>query len=315
MKQRLAFMAVILLVALAAAFYFRTRPTRPSITYTVAEPAAPSNTLPPPAVSAVPVVPPVAPPAPARTLPAGWEGFLSLKQGQQLNRVTAAMDNHTLPADVLAFFEKEILNRDYWPVTRNNMANALVWQETPNPRLHELFMKMLEDQAEDPVWRDYCLQFLSECMASSSDPDAIKAVLSRYSKGKDGLAGTAIVNLAFQEGKGRLQNDESFSQQLEAQLADPEVDVPTRMSILGVVGKRHDTRMLPLVRTCATNSNDGIKRCALGALGQIGEAEDLPTIRADLTHRNRAVQLAAKAAEGRLQARLAARTEVKEQQL
>jgi hypothetical protein len=118
MKQRLAFMAVILLVALAAAFYFRTQPTRPANTPMVAEPAAPSNVLPSSAVSAVPVVPPVAPPAPARTLPAGWEGFLSLKQGQQLNRVTAAMDNHTLPADVLAFFEKEIFNRDYWPVTR-----------------------------------------------------------------------------------------------------------------------------------------------------------------------------------------------------
>jgi len=50
------------------------------------------------------------------------------------------------------------------------------------------------------------------------------------------------------------------------------------------------------------------------ALGQIGGAEDLPTIQADLTHRHRAVQLAATAAEGRLQARLAARTEVKKEQ-
>jgi len=49
--------------------------------------------------------------------------------------VTAAMENYTLPADVLAFFEKEIFNSQHWDVTRNNMANALVCQESPNPRL------------------------------------------------------------------------------------------------------------------------------------------------------------------------------------
>jgi len=65
------------------------------------------------------------------------------------------MGNHTLPPDVLVFFEEEIFNRKHWAVTRNNMANALVWQESPNPHLHELFIRMLEDATEDPVWRDY----------------------------------------------------------------------------------------------------------------------------------------------------------------
>jgi hypothetical protein len=112
-------------------------------------------------------------------MPVGWEYFLTLKPGEQLNRVTAAMENHTLPADVLVFFEKEIFNRQLWAVTRNNMGNALVWQESPNPRLHELFAKMLADESESPAWRDYCLQFLSECLKSSSDPEAIQAILTR----------------------------------------------------------------------------------------------------------------------------------------
>ncbi len=73
---------------------------------------------------------------PAETLPVGWQDFRTLTEHEILNRVTAAMENHTLPADLLAFFEQEIFNRQLWPVTRNNMANALVWQESPNPRLH-----------------------------------------------------------------------------------------------------------------------------------------------------------------------------------
>jgi hypothetical protein len=78
---------------------------------------------------------------PAEKLPAGWRDFRTITEQERLDRVTAAMENHTLPADVLAFFEQEIFNREYWAVTRNNMANALVWQESPNPRLHELFAK------------------------------------------------------------------------------------------------------------------------------------------------------------------------------
>jgi|GEM_PF-791217 len=240
---------------------------------------------------------------PAETLPSGWQDFRILTEHERLNRVTAAMENHTLQADVLAFFEKEIFNRQLWAVTRNNMANALVWQESPNPRLHELFSKMLADETESPVWRDYCLQFLSECLPSSSDPKAIKAILTRYAQGKDGLAGTAIVNIGFQEAAGRMKPDETFSQQLEAQLADPEVVTPTKLSILAMIGKRNDVRLLPLVRTYATNTIDALRRTAIATLGQIGTPEDLPLIRTGLTDPNRAVKMAAEAAEKAMERR------------
>ena len=233
---------------------------------------------------------------PAEKLPVGWQDFRTITEQERLDRVTAAMENFTLPADVLTFFETEIFNRQHWDVTRNNMANALAWQESPNPRLHELFAKMLADESESPVWRDYCLQFLSECLKSSSDPEAIKALLTRYAQGKDGLAGTAIVNVGLQEAAGRMKPDETFSQQLEAQLADPEVVTPTKLSILAMIGKRNDVRLLPLVRSYATNSTDALRRTAIATLGQIGGPDDLPLIRAGLTDPNRAVKMAAEAA-------------------
>ena len=139
---------------------------------------------------------------------------------------------------------------------------------------------------------------------SRSDPEiSIKAILTRYAQGKDGLAGTAIVNIGFQEAAGRMKPDATFSQQLEAQLADPEVVIPTKLSILAMIGKRNDVRLLPLVRIYATNTTDGLRRCAIATLGQIGAPEDLPLIRAGLTDRNRAVQLAAEAAEKRIESR------------
>ncbi len=260
----------------------------PSIPTPVPEGIPDIETLPPEPVRPVVI--------PAEKLPAGWTDFRTLTEQERLDRVTAAMENHTLPADVLAFFEQEIFNRQHWDVTRNNMANALVWQESPNPRMHELFAKMLADESESSVWRDYCLQFLSECLKSSSDPQSIKSLLTRYAQGKDGLAGTAIVNVGLQEAAGRMKPGETFSQQLEAQLSDPEVVTPTKLSILAMIGKRNDVRLLPLVRTYATNTNDSLRRCAIATLGQIGAPSDLPLIRASLTDPNRSVQMAADAA-------------------
>jgi hypothetical protein len=255
---------------------------------------------------AIPVEQPVAsntPAVAAEPLPVGWRDFRKLSESAQLNRITAAMEDHALPADVLVFFEREIFNRRHLDVTRNNMANALVWQEKPNPRLHAFFIQMLQDETESPAWRDYCLQFMSECLKSSSEPDLIKTTLAQYAKGKDGLAGTAIVHIGLQEREGRLQPDETFSRQLETQLADPEVATVTKISILGVLGKRQDVRLLPLVRTYAKDSNDGLRRCAMATLGLMGGREDLSLIRPGLEDRNRAVQLAAKAAEARILAR------------
>jgi hypothetical protein len=67
----------------------------------------------------VSVVPPLAATS-AEKLPKGWKDFRKHREIGQLNRVTAAMENRTLPFDLLAFFEQEIFNRQHWDVTRNN---------------------------------------------------------------------------------------------------------------------------------------------------------------------------------------------------
>ncbi len=305
MKRVVLLIVVAGVLLLCVVAVLRKGAPRPVTAQPPVMPAPPAAVTNAPAVSNAPpisYVPPLAA-TPVEKLPKGWEDFRKLREIGQLNRVTAAMENRTLPADLLAFFEKEIFNRQHWDVTRNNMANALVWQESPNPRLHELFAKMLADETESPVWRDYCLQFLSECMKSSSDPEAIKSLLARYAQGKDGLAGTAIVNIGLQEGAGRIKPDETFSQQLEAQLTDPEVVIPTKLSILGMIGKRHDVRLLPLVRSYATHTNDSLRRTAMATLGLIGTRDDLPLLQPGLTNRNRAVQMAAKGAMARIEAR------------
>ena len=184
--------------------------------------------------------------------PLGYEEFYELNQMKRLNQVTESMKNKDLPKQIQNFYKAELFNRKHWDVTRNNMANALVWQENPDPDLHRLFIKMLDDEGEDPVWRDYSLQFLSECLPSSSEPNVIKDKLKEYSqKTGTNMAGTATVHLAYQEGEGMLQLGQAFSKQLAEQLKDDEVTEATKLSILGVVGKRRDRKLLPLLREYA----------------------------------------------------------------
>jgi HEAT repeat protein len=70
-----------------------------------------------------------------------------------------------------------------------------------------------------------------------------------------------------------------------------------------MIGKRNDVRLLPLVRTYATNTTDSLRRTAIATLGQIGTPDDLALIRAGLTDPNRAVKMAAEAAVKRIESR------------
>ena len=68
-----------------------------------------------------------------------------------------------------------------------------------------------------------------------------------------------------------------------------------------MIGKRHDQRLLPLVRSYATHTNDSLRRTAMATLGLIGTREDLSRLQPGLIKRNRAVQLAAKSAMARIE--------------
>lgn len=250
--------------------------------------------------------------------PAMWENFYEQSQMKRLNRVTKQMEvKEPMALELYAFFKAELFNRNHWDVTRNNMANALVWTRNadgthPDPDLHEAFITMLEDEDEDPVWRDYSLQFLSENLPNSSDPKRVKEVIAKYSKGNGSIAGTAMVHMAYQEQYGGMTLDDAFNEQLAKQLEHPEVHRDTKLSIICVMGKRRDVNRLPVIRKYAKqDENIGLKRVAIAAIGTIAAspetrgsvtAEDEALVRAATKHKSRVVQMAAKAALAKLTA-------------
>lgn len=249
-------------------------------------------------------------------IPAGWGLFHEESQMTRLNRVTEVMNaRQPMDPELYAFFKAELFNRDHWHVTRNNMANALVQARDandnhPDPDLHEVFIAMLEDESQDTVWRDYCLQFLSEILPTSSEPDRVKQVITKFSKNADSIAGTAMVHMALHGQEGNMELDDDFNKHLAEQLENPEMHRDTRLAILGVMGKRKDIDRLPLIRKYARQDDDAsLKRVAIAALGIIGADpettasitdEDKAIIQTALRHQNSAVQMAAQTALARI---------------
>lgn len=249
-------------------------------------------------------------------VPAGWGLFHEESQMTRLNRVTEVMNTRKpMDPELYAFFKAELFNPDHWAVTRNNMANALVRARDangnhPDPDLHEVFIAMLEDESQDTVWRDYCLQFLSENLPNSSEPDRVKDVITKFSKGTDSIAGTAMVHMALHGQKGNMELDDDFNKQLAEQLENPEIHRDTRLAILGVIGKRKDIDRLPLIRKYARQDDDAsLKRIAIAVLGAFGADpetaasitdEDKAIIQTALRHQNRAVQMAGQTAWARI---------------
>lgn len=256
-----------------------------------------------------------------QTLPAGMSGaptkytpavpeserlqdFHDLSPAEQLDLATGLMRNHDLSAQDTEFIKSELCNRSLDNVIRNNLANALIGQNNPDPDLHHVFLPMIDDPTESPVWRDYSLQFLSSTLAFTSQPELVIEKLKEVANhGRGNIQGTALVHLFLHERKGRIQLEDKFAQVVSQSLEAEDVSEATKLSLLAIIAERNDRQHLAQVRKYARqNESAALKRVAIAALGRIGDRTDLFLIEEGLQHKNRSVQKAAKSAKQKLAA-------------
>ena len=236
--------------------------------------------------------------------PPRYATYYGLSQQDKLDLVSQHMHDKALSGPELAFLRQELANRDLLAVTRNNIANALIWQREPDPLLHRLFIGFIHDEQESQTWREYSVQFLASTLPFTGEPEVVRrALLDLLEADRDGLAGTAAIMLALHDDYGHVELPAGFNAQLGRVLDDPGSAKRLRMAALGVIGKRGLRRHVETVRLyAAQDQDDGLKRVALAALGQLGDAEARPLLEAHRAHPNRAVALAAQGALDRLDA-------------
>ncbi len=180
-------------------------------------------------------------------------------------------------------------------------------------------MEMLDDKDESLAWRDYCLQFLAQCLPFSEEPGIIEEKIRKYSQSSLPIAGTALLLLSHLAEQGHVVITEADISPLLSKLEQPEVPETTKTSILAVVGRRRDGAAMPAVRRLATqDENPAVKRVAIATMGLLVDSsmfeyyrarapefdftrQDLAIIKKATRHPNMGVRLAAQGALSRIQ--------------
>ena len=166
-----------------------------------------------------------------------------------------------------------IFTKGLSPDIRNNLANALVGQQPPNPNLHLDFIAMMGDQQEDPTWRIYCIQFAALCYPFAKSPERITEALTHTLDHPDGdFVGTAMMQLY------RLHEEEDLalppSYWPTVLVATSATDLSLRSTALSLLAS-NPTYVPRKFWLDLLDSPPEQKRFAIVALGRAGSRDDL----------------------------------------
>jgi hypothetical protein len=288
-------------------------PPRPGLSATAAVPGTADVTAAERSADAPPAIPPApAGPVPAAAAsaapvppPSGLEEFSRWSEERRLDAVSRLQHDRSLPAATIAFLRAELRDRSHWLVTRNNIANALLNQDPPDPTLAETFGAMIDDAAESPEWREYAIQHLAVGAATAADPQAVIERLRALLRDGDRFyAGTVMVHLDLLEQRGLVHLGDDFTADLARHLRDPRSNIRTRIAALGLLGERHAIAELPMVRSyAAAGGPPSLQRTAIAALGLLGDEQDAAMIAARVADQDPAIAQAAAGALRRIEQR------------
>lgn len=193
---------------------------------------------------------------------------------------------------------------DLLAVVRNNAANRLVARRPLDPTVAEAFMAMYRDEGEDPVWRDYCVQFVAESVPALAGDRRVTAVAFLRGVAREDastIGATALLQEDRLVREGTIDPAPDYGRVLGDRLADSATPGVVRHTLLALIGQGGHREHLPLVRRhLAEPANDDVKRGALYAIGVLGDVADLPAVERYLADPNPGVARAAAAARDRL---------------
>jgi hypothetical protein len=251
------------------------------------------------------------PPAPAGKPrpPASLAQFWSWPEDQVERIVTGMQSQPDWPTEQRQFLRLALRDSFLSPVARNNIAAGLMRQEPQIPDLHRDFLTMHQIADENPVWRDYCLQFLAQCVDRVEGPerDAIVAALVAAVDIEMGsLAGTAVVHLARLSETGMVTLDEAFDQRVTRLAGNPAQNEANRSTALAVLGQRGYAPALDTARNLLVYKEvPGITRAAIGVVSLLGTRDDLQLLEGLRSDTDPSVALVATQASKAMNQRLA----------
>lgn len=280
-----------------------TPPASPSLAVS----SAPSSVTAPRAV--VELAPaPAGKPRPPTSLAQFW----SWPEDQVERIVTGMKSQPDWPLEQRQFLRLALRDPSLSPVARNNIAGGLMRQEPQILDLHRDFLAMHQIPDEDPVWRDYCLQFLAQCADRVEGPERdtiVAALVAAVDVEAGSLAGTAVVHLTRLSETGLATLDQAFDQRVTRLASNPAQNEANRSTALAVLGQRGYAPALATARDLLNSKEaPGIKRAAIGVVSLLGTREDLTLLEGLCTDADPSVALVATQASKAMKQRLSQET-------
>lgn len=272
----------------------------------------PTKPPPPSPVAAVRRLRDAAPAAPASAAVAFVVGRTG--NGDYGARVLAvrALDPDVIRSDRRALYDWLAANADPGklpPPTlnalKNEVAGALSRLDPPLSDFTDELAAIYDDTSLDPVWRDYCIQFLGSLCAHTADAATrarIRATLwQATSDTQEATAGTALIALSRNADTEGFSRSEIGRRALE--VCRSQVRSAAKATALQVAALMGEQGGLPLAREWARSGPVNLRMSALAALGTLGGPDDRALLAECAAESDTRVRTAAAAALRRLEGR------------
>ena len=228
--------------------------------------------------------------------PADWAERHAALRSLDASPLQAA--DQELLASFLRRPDQEGVDRRRLNQLRNDAAALLLRQpgrEVPNAHL---LLETLRTPGHDPVWRDYCVQFLGAllpCLEGWHRDGVIGRLLLLAGGDRDPIAATALVALARQP---RLPPDTMrlLRQRVLHLTNDDSIPPPLRVSAMAVCARLSLDGALPAARRLLDDEQAPVpvRLASIGLLAQLGRADDRTWLRRLANHPDSRLRLAAR---------------------
>jgi len=178
---------------------------------------------------------------------------------------------------------------------KNDVLDVLLRQDVLPKGIGLQLVEMYNDKSFDTMWRDYCVQFITnyyerrwiyaessqtvskEADAKDVEREVIEAVYWDALKETDTtIAGTALLGLNSLSQQYHTIDRERVSQAAVDLLSNPEVGEPTRITAFSIAASLGNQKALPEARVVAqTGETVTLRMAAIAAIGQLGSVSDI----------------------------------------
>lgn len=209
------------------------------------------------------------------------------------------------PEDVRRFMRERLADPGIDDVTRNNIANGLLFQEPRDEATISVLAKIIEDPGQAEVARSYAVQHYASALTRAADPAAMVSLLERTAqRERNSIGATALLQLPGLYRSLGINGDVA-QQVIDRTLGNSQAGRIEVLAALSAAADLGDPERAPAIRALITRGgSSGELRHAAAALGAVGDATDLQTLDALARHDDRLVAAAATAAADRLNLRL-----------